>query len=448
LAVDDWVDGGDETTPRASFGGPTDAMYDFLDLYDRGESFPDTSETVSAEPVAPEAPLAQPPVENLGGPAAEWLSTGMSMSALDEYLASQDGPSLSAEFLSQPREGKRVVSIPSRLKKLPDEDLIAMAQDINDNAADYGSSYDTFDDMVRDLKIEASRRKIIEGFPLAAGKDAGEVPSAAPASKAKAKAKAKASPDLVPEGPLEKVKSVPTDFDKTDDHRWLLPDGSWVDYDMTDSSMTHSFPDGTSEPFDAKAKAPAAPKAAPAAPTKGGPKAGTIKLPGTDVWRLAPDKIKKLSDEDLVTAFQAFNNKNHSNTWGTSFKQGLATQMLKKMDAVNTELDKRGYEKLPSQNPGPGGKWEKQSLTPKGAATPEPSGPYVPKGRTDESSFDYTDVPADLAMKFDKEQLQQAVDEAEADGSDYGTLKFDYEEQVPLQAIKEALKKPAGSPFQ
>jgi hypothetical protein len=63
---------------------------------------------------------------------------------------------------------------------------------------------------------------------------------------------------------------------------------------------------------------------------------------------------------------------------------------------------------------------------------------YVPQGRTDESSYDYTDRPTDLASKFDKDQLQRALDEAEP-GDKSVMLKFDYEEYVPIEAVREAL---------
>lgn len=63
---------------------------------------------------------------------------------------------------------------------------------------------------------------------------------------------------------------------------------------------------------------------------------------------------------------------------------------------------------------------------------------YQPKGRTDESSYDYTDNPRHLAMKFDRDRLLRAIREAEEDGDESAMLKFDYEEYVPLQAVREA----------
>lgn len=59
--------------------------------------------------------------------------------------------------------------------------------------------------------------------------------------------------------------------------------------------------------------------------------------------------------------------------------------------------------------------------------------PYVPRGKTDEESYDYTDVPEQLAMKFDRGRLVEALNED-------GMLKFDYEEYVPKPAIRAALK--------
>lgn len=69
---------------------------------------------------------------------------------------------------------------------------------------------------------------------------------------------------------------------------------------------------------------------------------------------------------------------------------------------------------------------------------------YQPRGRTDEASFDYTDVPADLLASFGRERLQEELAHAEAEGSSWCTLKFDYEESVPIEAIREALALPRG----
>lgn len=63
---------------------------------------------------------------------------------------------------------------------------------------------------------------------------------------------------------------------------------------------------------------------------------------------------------------------------------------------------------------------------------------YQPKGRTDESSYDYTDDPRQLAMKFSAAELREEIAFAEENGSDSAMLKFDYEEYVPLQAVREA----------
>lgn len=62
---------------------------------------------------------------------------------------------------------------------------------------------------------------------------------------------------------------------------------------------------------------------------------------------------------------------------------------------------------------------------------------YKPKGRTDESSYDYTDDPRELSWRFSRERLQEALAEASTDG--VTQLKFDYEEWVPAEAVREAL---------
>lgn len=71
-------------------------------------------------------------------------------------------------------------------------------------------------------------------------------------------------------------------------------------------------------------------------------------------------------------------------------------------------------------------------------------GAYVPKGRTDEQSADYTDDPRQLAQKFDRQELEMARDDATTAGKDHAMLKFDYEEWVPLEAVEEAI--PLSSP--
>lgn len=68
----------------------------------------------------------------------------------------------------------------------------------------------------------------------------------------------------------------------------------------------------------------------------------------------------------------------------------------------------------------------------------DPNTPYKPQGRTDESSYDYTDHPANLADTFGASKLQQAIDDA-GKGATHATLKFDYEENVPIKAVREAL---------
>jgi len=64
---------------------------------------------------------------------------------------------------------------------------------------------------------------------------------------------------------------------------------------------------------------------------------------------------------------------------------------------------------------------------------------YQPQGRTDESSYDYDDDPQALALKFSQDQLESALAEAEP-GDTSVVLKFDYEENVPIQAVQEAVE--------
>lgn len=64
---------------------------------------------------------------------------------------------------------------------------------------------------------------------------------------------------------------------------------------------------------------------------------------------------------------------------------------------------------------------------------------YQPRGRTDESSYDYTDDPAQLRMKFSTDKLREELRYAEERGYSTVQLKFDYEEEVPIEAVREAL---------
>jgi hypothetical protein len=67
-------------------------------------------------------------------------------------------------------------------------------------------------------------------------------------------------------------------------------------------------------------------------------------------------------------------------------------------------------------------------------------GAYVPKGRTDQSSHDYTDDPKELAAKFSRAQLEDAL----TDKGSSVMLKFDYEESVPRAAVEAALGRRPG----
>lgn len=67
-----------------------------------------------------------------------------------------------------------------------------------------------------------------------------------------------------------------------------------------------------------------------------------------------------------------------------------------------------------------------------GAATATEERPYIPQGRTDQASYDYTDNPQDLANKFTRPTLVDALED--------GVLKFDYEEYVPKEAIQAAIR--------
>ncbi len=63
-----------------------------------------------------------------------------------------------------------------------------------------------------------------------------------------------------PEGPLDRVDAVPVEFDRMVGHRWLLPDGSWVDYDPTDGSMIQYDPEtGEGREYVPDVQVPAAP---------------------------------------------------------------------------------------------------------------------------------------------------------------------------------------------
>jgi hypothetical protein len=83
---------------------------------------------------------------------------------------------------------------------------------------------------------------------------------------------------------------------------------------------------------------------------------------------------------------------------------------------------------------------------PEGAYKVKIFDPYSPRGRTDESSTDYTDDPSVLSQKFTKEELARALAEAVLPGEDgeqasgAGSLEFDAgEETVPAEALYEAI---------
>jgi hypothetical protein len=83
---------------------------------------------------------------------------------------------------------------------------------------------------------------------------------------------------------------------------------------------------------------------------------------------------------------------------------------------------------------------------PEGAYKVKIFDPYSPRGKTDESSTDYTDDPSVLSQKFTKEELARALAEAVLPGEDgeqasgVGSLEFDAgEETVPAEALYEAI---------
>ncbi len=83
---------------------------------------------------------------------------------------------------------------------------------------------------------------------------------------------------------------------------------------------------------------------------------------------------------------------------------------------------------------------------PEGAYKVKIFDPYFPRGKTDESSTDYTDDPSVLSQKFTKEELARALAEAVLPGEDgeqasgAGSLEFDAgEETVPAEALYEAI---------
>lgn len=67
--------------------------------------------------------------------------------------------------------------------------------------------------------------------------------------------------------------------------------------------------------------------------------------------------------------------------------------------------------------------------------------PYKPKGKTDEDSYDYTDDPQGLLDAKGADKLQDDFQYALDHGHKYATIKFDYEESVPLEAVRDALVK-------
>ena len=69
---------------------------------------------------------------------------------------------------------------------------------------------------------------------------------------------------------------------------------------------------------------------------------------------------------------------------------------------------------------------------------------YEPRGRTDEASYDYTDDPGELAAAFDRDYLRRALSRAEERGRRWCVLKFDFEENVPVEAVRAALAIPRG----
>lgn len=65
---------------------------------------------------------------------------------------------------------------------------------------------------------------------------------------------------------------------------------------------------------------------------------------------------------------------------------------------------------------------------------------YQPQGRTEQASYDYTDDPAQLRHKFDRAILAESLRDAEEYGDKSVCLKFDFEEYVPIEAVREALR--------
>ncbi len=85
---------------------------------------------------------------------------------------------------------------------------------------------------------------------------------------------------------------------------------------------------------------------------------------------------------------------------------------------------------------------------PKGSYVPDIGTPYVPEGRTDQVSKDYTDDPVELASRSEisdgelLEALRESVSPSDsgAEGTGYGRLPFEAgDEIVPAEAIYEAL---------
>lgn len=77
-------------------------------------------------------------------------------------------------------------------------------------------------------------------------------------------------------------------------------------------------------------------------------------------------------------------------------------------------------------------------------------GPYTPQGPQDGvESEDYTDDPAELAQRFDSEELEGSLEEAVRNGEGEALLPFDEgDEYVPAEAMYNALKEQDRDPDQ
>ena len=70
---------------------------------------------------------------------------------------------------------------------------------------------------------------------------------------------------------------------------------------------------------------------------------------------------------------------------------------------------------------------------------------FTPRGRTNQDSPDYTDDPAELAQRFDADELRDGMAEA-LQGNGRGNLPFEQDEEVPAAALYQAMREKGMDP--